>query len=239
MRSTALLLLLMLPIAGYSQLTYDDVEMERIPFKKIIRYIQEQQNEGGVLHFADLKPTCQDSVDVRSFFNYEKRYTVKLPLNLVWKVYRNANPTSAWTTKKSSCAMVYERNSDKLYYQADSCSGTTLGQIMYMDLKLLKGLYHLATAFEITRIEDRERTIEVSYSEAGVNEGKQVIRMEETEDGYTRIIHTSMIRSGHFIRDRFLYPYFHNRLINAFHRQMKRSVLERMEAYNETLTACL
>ena len=97
-----------------------------------------------------------------------------------------------------------------------------MGQILYMDLRLIKGLYHLATAFEITKVEDETGVIEVSYSQSGVNEGKQVIQMEEDRHGNTIIRHTSMIRSGHRFRDRVLYPYFHNRLINAFHRKMKR-----------------
>lgn len=142
----------------------------------------------------------------------------------VWKAYKNTSPTEGWTTRKSSCGLMYERSNDELVYADNTVSGISQGQILFMDLKLLRGIYHLATSFEITLVEDELGVIEISYTESGINEGKQVIKMAENDRGYTQIQHMSIIRSGSVFRDRVLYPYFHNKLINAFHRKMKRIV---------------
>ncbi|MDC1202528.1 hypothetical protein N8004_00965 [Salibacteraceae bacterium] len=93
-------------------------------------------------------------------------------------------------------------------------------------MNLLKGFYHLAAAIEITDIIAKNATIELSYVESGINEGKQWITMSEGKNGYVDIIHTSIIRSDSKFRDKYLYPYFHNKLINAFHRNMERQIVQ-------------
>jgi len=210
--------------ATMAQLSYEDVRYEAIPFRTVKTYLDSQREKAQVDCFADLRPTCENIEDFSAFYRYRRQYSFKQPIEQVWEAYRKANPTEAWTTKKSSCGLMYERESDRIIYPADSVDGIMNGQILYMDIKLIRGLYHLATAFEITKVEDELGIIEVNYTESGINEGKQIIQMFETENGRTRIVHTTFIRSGNKIRDKYLYPYFHTRLINSFHRKMKRLI---------------
>ncbi|NQV53137.1 MAG: hypothetical protein HQ500_08130 [Flavobacteriales bacterium] len=207
--------------AAMAQLSYDDVRYEDIPLEKIRNYLVTQRNQAEVERFSELQASCEDLEDFDGFYQYEKKYLVKLPLIQVWHAYKRANPTEAWTTNKSTCGLMYERASDRIVYPNDTVDGINIGQILYMDLNLIQGLYHMATAFEITKVEDESGVFEVSYLKRGFTEGKQIVRMYETEKGYTRIVHQTFMRSGRKFRDKVLYPYFHNRLINSFHRKMK------------------
>ena len=208
----------------HGQTSFDQIRYDAIPFKKVRSYLQDQQYLSEAEFLADLQPSCIQEDDLSSFYVYEKKYKVKSSMGKVWQTYRNASPTEAWTNRKSACALLYEREFDALIYPDEAARGITPGQILFMDLKLLKGFYHMATSFEITRVEDELGVIQFNYTRSGVSKGKQIIKMEETENGETIITHTSIIRSGNRIRDRVLYPYFHNKLINAFHRNMRRWV---------------
>lgn len=220
--------LTMSPVLG--QLSFDEINYENIPFQKVVSYIESQQKLANATTLRELEPTCMNTQDFSGFRTYEKRYVVKKKLTDVWSTYKNASPTDAWTTKKSSIGLLYLRNEDALRYSNDTCNGIRPGQMLYMNLRLVKGLYHLATAFEITKVESESGTIEVNYVESGINEGKQVITMVETPEGYTEIIHQSMIRSDSKFRDLILYPYFHNKLINAFHKKMKKLIFSEAES---------
>ena len=201
-----------------------DADFDDIPYKKVRNYLLSQQQDGSVTHFSQLKPTCEEAVDSASFSLYTKTYIVKQRMADVWNTYLKASPTESWKTRKSAVGLVYDRSNDSLIYAKQQLDGTNIGQVMYLHLKVMKGLYRLATALEVTRIKEERNTIEISYVDHGVNEGKQWIEMSETPEGYTLVKHTSMIRSESRFRDKYLYPFFHNKLINAFHRNMKRLV---------------
>lgn len=228
--------LLLLCLSGqqvFCQFSYNDINWDQIPQKKVRRYLSEQQERAQIMFLSDLRPTCQDSSSLMDLFSYKKSFRVKADRSNVWETYKRSNPTAAWTNRKSACAMVYERSSDHVHYADEEIDGIEAGQVLFMDLKLLKGLVHLATAFEITRVEDELGVIEINYTEAGVNRGKQIIKMHEAPDGTTIIEHASMISSGRKFRDKILYPYFHNRLINTFHRKMKQRVLDESLVYTQ------
>ena len=62
--------------------------------------------------------------------------------------------------------------------------------------------------------------------QGGKSQGKQTIFFFPTKNGFTEIIHQTAFKSDSFIRDRYLYPYFHRIAINEFHRNMKKSLHE-------------
>lgn len=206
-----------------AQTSLDDVKYDEIPYRPVRKYIQKQQ-QASIFQFRDVKASCTSVNDFSEFSCYTKTYVIKERLSRVWETYQNTSPNESWKTRKSSVGLIYLRHSDEVCYQNDTCDGINLGQVIFVNLKLVKGLYRMATAFEVTRISEEEHVLEVSYIESGINHGKQTISMTETEDGYTQITHTSVIQSESHFRDKVLYPYFHYKLINVFHRQMKRRV---------------
>ena len=134
----------------------------------------------------------------------------------------NSAPTSSWNTKKSKIGLMYLRDEDRLIYPSDSCGSAKLGQVIYLNLRMLQGLYNLVTSLEITRLDQDKKVIEFNYVRGGINDGKQMIQLQEGEDGTTLLTHTSIVHSESAFRDKVIYPFFHNRLINAFHRNMRR-----------------
>lgn len=220
----SILILTCLSTAVAAQTSLDEVSYDAIPYRKVRNYLQKQKDQDRVCLFADLKPTCSDDEDLTDYSLYSKTYIVKDRIQKVWNTYVNSSPNVAWKTRKSAVALIYDRNCDEIVYQENDSISSDPGLIMYMNLKLAKGLYHLATALEITQIKQDEALIELSYVDHGVNQGKQWITMSETPEGYTIITHTSAVKSESHFRDKVLYPYFHNKLINAFHKNMKRRV---------------
>lgn len=206
-------------------MSFDKIQLDEIPYPKVRAYIDNQHKYIQSDNIGEIEPTCTEIEDFNGFRTYQKKYLVKASKEQVWKTYLNANPNTSWKTRKSAIGLIYDRNTDRVLYSRDSCNGSSVGQVLYLNLRLLKGFYHLATAMEITDIQDDISYIEISYVESGVNQGKQWINMESTENGYTTITHRSTIKSDSPFRDRILYPYFHNKLINAFHRKMKRNVM--------------
>jgi len=205
-----------------SQVSLDEVNFEQIPYRKVRSYIQ-RQRQNRIERFMDLRASSTDSPGKREFSSYARSYLVKARKNRVWHTYTTVSPTESWRNRRSSLGLLYSRETDQVKYATDTCNGVRMGQVLYVHLRLLRGLYKLATAFEITKVEDG--LIEFSYIEDGVSEGTQTIELFETQEGYTRVVHTSTIRSKSKFRDKVLYPYFHNKIINEFHRKMKKRVI--------------
>ncbi|MDC1221050.1 hypothetical protein N8Z47_00115 [Salibacteraceae bacterium] len=209
---------------SYAQMSFSEIHLSEIPYPKVRSYIDNQKRNSNFESLSELKPSCENKKDYNGFCTYKRRYKVKGDIQKVWETYLNASPTDSWKTRKSAVGLVYNRKSDSIVYSNDSNAKSQIGQVLFLDLRLLKGFYHLATAVEITDIQSETSTIEISYVESGVNEGKQWIIMNADDNGNTIITHTSSIKSNSRFRDKFLYPYFHNRVINAFHRKMRRSL---------------
>jgi hypothetical protein len=98
------------------------------------------------------------------------------------------------------------------------------GQVFYINLRILGGLYNLAVGLEIINIDPVNKSITYSYVKGGKSRGEQTIHFIPTIKGYTEIIHQTAFKSDSYLRDRYLYPYFHKIAINEFHRNMKKCV---------------
>lgn len=220
----SIILTMMLANMAVAQVNLNDIALDNIPYKKVRSYIEKQQQDERVSSFDDLRPTCQNADALDGFSRFSKTFVVKAALSDVWETYIGSSPVACWKTRKSAVGLVYNRTTDELTYTEDSCSGSQLGQVLFLNLRLIKGLYKLATAVEITDIQNENSSIEISYVDHGVNQGKQRITMRENEYGYTIITHTSIIKSSSQFRDKVLYPYFHNKLINSFHKNMRERV---------------
>ena len=69
--------------------------------------------------------------------------------------------------------------------------------------------------------DEQERFIHLSYIDGGKSTGDQIIQIEETPEGYTKVIHTSAFKSDSNFRDKYLYPHFHTKILNEYHRNMR------------------
>lgn len=210
------------------------VDLSQIRQKKVRKLIMHQQAM-EVQYFSDLEASVTEAVDLSEFMNYEKEYLIRENPDEVWYNYTNTSQTDIWDISKISFGLIYCRDSETIFYADQTVLGLEAGRIYYINLKVFNGFYSLPVAFEITRVDADERLIEFSYIKGGKAEGKQIIRIFDTVDGFSKIIHSSFVRSGSAFRDNYLYPFFHKKLINEFHFNMKKIIASRSKRRSDLL----
>ncbi len=215
------LLFTLTAFVGECQMYLADVDFDKIGEHSVERYLNEQI-EKNVSTFEELKPSLTPESSTAGFAFVEREYIVKDSLNSVWCHYVNTNPAEAWNAGKSNFAMLVSKSHNAIYYPNQQAGSIEKGQIIYLNLNVLKGLKKLCAAFEITNLDNEKKNIEFSYLEDNITHGKQDLQFIETAKGYTKIVHRSYFKSKSKLRDHFLYPYFHTRLTNNYHRNMKR-----------------
>lgn len=210
-------------IHGLSQNKLIDVNLNLIKHKKVRRFICHQQEE-NIESFYDIHPTLLKDQIPLDFKRQDITYTVKEDINTVWNYYLTISPAESWDGKRVSFGVLFSKNPEQIIYSGGRFSAIDTGQVIYLNLKILKGIYNLALAFEIISIDVKNKIIEFSYIEGNKSRGKQRLQFFKTDNGRTKIIHSSFFKSDSKIRDRILYPFFHKRATNEFHKNMRRII---------------
>ncbi len=201
-----------------------DVDFNRIEQEKVQEFVVYQQ-EHGIETFNEIKPSLHPDANLKGYFIRENVYQVKKSLKEVWHHYLTTKPEKLWSGKKVSFGFLFSKKDEKIYYCNESFSKIDTGVIVYINLRLMSGLKNIATAFELTAIDEENKIIELSYVKGNVSVGKQRIQFYETPKGYTQILHTSYYMNNNALRNYLLYPYFHTRTTHEFHRNNKRQIL--------------
>lgn len=201
------------------------INLEKIKHRKVKNFILEQQNQ-DIEYFSDLEVSVEQGDDLSSFSNHEKSYIIKERKEIVWENYRQSCQTDIWDIKRVSFSVLYSRYAQSIVYAEQDFFGLAEGQIYYLNLKVLNGFYNLPTAFEVTTVDPENKLIEFSYLKGGKTKGKQTIQFIDTKDGYTEVIHNSFVKSKSKIRDKYIYPFFHAKIITEFHNNMRSLILE-------------
>ncbi len=118
----------------------------------------------------------------------------------------------------------YCRNNNKLSYIDDEYTGAKAGQIVLIRVKALGGLAKVAVGHEITSINDEQHSLETSYLVKGKSLGSQRIQLSICKEGYTEISHSTLYKSGSWLRDKLIYPFFHTKAIREFHGNIRKSL---------------
>jgi hypothetical protein len=194
------------------------INFKEIKFKKVREFIN-RQKENKIINFEDVKGSYS-LAENKSYKKHRQSYLIKKPIEEVWASYNSTSPAKSWNGKMLNFGCLISKKSNHISYKNDLYEGAEIGQVFYVNLKLLKGLYNLAVAFEVTKLSDKDHTIEYSYVQGGKTQGKQWMTMSTTPEGYTRISHYTLYKSDSEFRDAFLYPYVHELAINEFHHNM-------------------
>lgn len=218
------IILLFFTVKTEAQICLHDIDFKRIEQEKVQEFVINQQAH-GIETFDEIKPSLQPDADLKGYFIRENEYQVKKSLDEVWQHYLTTNPEKLWSGKRVSFGFLFSKKDEKIFYCDENFSKIDTGVVVYVNLRLMSGLKNLATAFEITSVDEESKTIEFSYLKGNVSMGKQRIQFYETAKGYTRILHTSYYRNNNVLRNYLLYPYFHTRTTHEFHRNNKRQIL--------------
>lgn len=221
-KPVSLILFLFIGALCYGQCEIAAVNLELIPYNTVKSYIQKQK-EHNIISFFDIKPSWTGYQE--GYHIQKKTYKIKESLNEVWNKYKTTSPADAWNGKKIMFGFMYSKQKEKPVYAGETINQIDTGQVVFLNLKLLK-FYNLAMAFEIIAVDPINKIIEFSYIEGNVSQGKQSLQFVDSPGGYTKIIHSSYFKSDSKLRDKFLYPFFHTRTTNEFHRIMRKAIYD-------------
>jgi len=207
---------------SFSQDSFESIDLSRIPQKKIRSLIERQCQDHDNVKFTQLQATAAKGNDFSGYHILESSYLIREDPEIVWKAYQSTSPSKSWNGRMVSFGLlISKRKNDILYCNDPGFSGIDTGQVFYVNLRILKGLYNLAVGLEIVEMDSSVRSITFSYLKGGKSSGEQMIYFIPTRKGYTQIVHKTTFKSDSYLRDRFLYPYFHQISINEFHKNMK------------------
>ncbi len=217
-----LFILGMLPVMTVAQ-DENSIDLKEITQKKVRKYlISGAFNK--MRDFSLIRPSWKKDVIESDFRILEKKFKLKFSNENVWNSYRHANSVEMWESHSVSFGLLISKGSNTVTYKSNSFSPEIdTGQVYFLDLRLLKGLLNLPVAFEITTINQKDQIIEFSYLENNKSQGKQTIHITDGGSGRTSIVHKTWFKSTSKLRDD-LYPIFHKRFINEFHRNMSRRI---------------
>ena len=204
----------------YGQFTLDDIKLEQIEHKTIRKYV-ERQIEEGKHQFYDIRPSWNKGDDLLLYNKNEMTFFLNASLQNVWQGYLSIDPSKFWNNRSMSKGLMLQKFPTKIFYNKDSSAYIDTGQVYFLNLKLLSGIYNIAVAFEIITIDISEMVIEFSYVEGNQSLGVQQIKFIAVDDNSTKIIHTSYFKSNSHFRNKWLYPIFHKKVTKDFHKNIR------------------
>lgn len=205
----------------YGQLTLEDINLDKIQQKTSRKYINDLIKENKH-QFSDIQASWKNENDTSTHNKNEMTFFMNGNIQNIWDAYLSANPSKSWNSSRVSFVLLLKKFPSTIYYEKDIINGIDTGQVFFLSLKLLFGIVKLPVAFEMINIDPGKKIIEFSYVEGNKSNGKQQIRFVEIQSKRTKIIHTSYFKSDSRYRDKYLYPFFHQKLVNDFHRNMSK-----------------
>ena len=201
----------------------ETVDMNRIP-QKAVRKLVKRENVKTLTDFQQIATACYRVEDSALYQTNLTTYVVKARIGRVWEKYASITPGKAWSGSMVNFGFLFSKPNNKFVYPENADGPIREGNIIYVNLRLLKGLKNLGVAFEITGLDEAGKMIRFCYLKNGVSNGSQEIRFTEMANGDTRISHLTHYRSHSAFRDKKLYPLFHEKFVGEFHENILRQI---------------
>jgi len=217
--SVVLGLALFFPGLARAQSPEESVDLDRIP-QRAVRELVLKEKVKTKKDFQQISTACYRVEDSAYYQTNLKTYVVRAKIGDVWEKYTHMSPKKAWTGRTVNFGFLFSKPENKFIYAENANDPIEVGSIIYVNLRLLKGIKNLGVAFEITRLDKESKTISFCYLEGGVSTGSQEIHFSDTGNGYTRISHLTHYRSHSAFRDKELYPLFHEKFVGEFHQNI-------------------
>ena len=205
---------------SYAQKSMQDIDFTLIPQRKICTYIEKQINN-QVSFLEEVEATCKSVIDFNNYSFTESIYTIDEPLHDVWQKYISVSPSVSWDGKMISFGLLFSKKTDSILYRNENTyEGLDTSQVIYVNLRMMGGIYNLAVGFEITHIDTLNKQIQFSYIDGGKAKGIQTLQFTALNSGNTQLIHQTYFKSESNLRDKYFYPTYHRKAINEFHRNI-------------------
>ncbi len=201
------------------------IDGSKMPYARMEKLLR----KGGIENSSDidrLRSTCIDKSELSNYSYHSKTYFIDAPIEEVWEAYKTVSPAEAWQGNIGSFAFMYSRYTGELKYIKDDFPGIEEGQVIFLNLRFLRGIVNLAVGQEVIEINDEEKLLKFCYLENGASDGSQSVQLHPTPDGRTRVIHQTYYRSNSEFRDQHLYPLLHSLIIKEYHSSIA-SMVER------------
>jgi hypothetical protein len=195
-----------------------DINFALIKQKKIIKTIK-KENLCSTADFEKIKSSCLCNED-DEFSTHRKSYLFNYNIEKVWLAYRSTPPQKAWNDRHVSFGMMYEPGQQVFHYQNEKMPVADVGQLVFINLHLLRGSINLAVAHKIMEVNEVEKLIRTCYVESGASKGTQFIRFYDLGNNQTKVEHTTFYRSSSPFRDKHIYPFLHEKIITELHQNI-------------------
>jgi hypothetical protein len=210
-------------LPGISQ-SLGRIKMENIPQRKVRKYIVSREID-QLQDFTLIHPSWKKEINESNYSVNEKIFFLKYELSKVWESYRHANPLKMWNGHSFRLGLMISKYSNSVIYVNSSCfPEVDTGQVYFLNLRFMKGIFNVPVAFEIINISNINQLVEISYIDNNKSKGEQTIQFSDNGDGSTRIVHRSYFKSDSWFRESLLYPYFHKKFVKEFHRNMRQLI---------------
>lgn len=223
MKTLFFLLIALLSLPLYAQMNLNEIDFQRIPQENVRKFIHEQIKQNHI-YFRDLKATYRHGQDASLYRKHEKSYLIKATPEEVWEAYTTESPAVCWNGKRFSFGILISKKNNSIMYKTDAYNGIQTGQVFFMKVGVMHNLETMAVGLEIITVDPDQKIIEFSYVNGGNSRGVQQVELFETKNGNTRVFHRTLFVSDSKFRDKYLYPFFHERIIDEFHRNMRKRI---------------
>ena len=129
------------------------INLKEIHQRKIRRYISfrgiDQMQNFNLLH-----PSWKKGTDISDFHLNEKVFFLNNSLPDVWEAYRDINPAESWNHHSIRLGLLISKCTNSVTYTRNPVfPEIDTGQVYFLNLRLIKGIFNIPVAFEITNID--------------------------------------------------------------------------------------
>jgi hypothetical protein len=208
------------PSKAISPVPIDSADFTRIPHKKI-RALLQKQIKSGVRTFDDISTACYSVNDTSNYRIFNKSLLIKQSPDIVWQYLTKQSPSDEFNGRIVSFGLLYSKHYQGITYQNEPIQGVEVGQVLFFNLRMLRGIKNLAVALEITSLDAQNHTVEYCYTANGNTEGTQHFIVQPAENGQTLLTQVTRYKCKSKFRNRRLYSFFHEKIVNEFFAAIK------------------